>query len=163
MITRATMMALAALALSGGLAFAGSDMAGHDHGRHAFAAGEPGDPRQPIARTVEIEMRENADATMAFSPGRIEVAEGKQLRFVLVNRGTADHELMLDTPRNNARHGAAMTGDPMMRHDDANGRRLAPGASTEVLWRFSKPGIFEYACLIPGHYESGMHGVVVVR
>lgn len=163
MRTRATIMAIAVLALSGGAAIAGSGVAGHNHGGHAaFAAGEPGDPGRPISRTVEIEMRENGD-TMAFFPSRIEVPKGEQLRIVLVNRGTTDHEFMIDTPQNNARHAEAMSDDPEMRHEQANARRVAPGASVQMLWHFSRPGTFEFACLIPGHYEAGMHGAVVVR
>lgn len=49
-----------------------------------------------------------------------------------------------------------------MQHDDPNGKRTDPKKVSELLWRFSNAGTFEYACLIPGHYESGMKGVVVV-
>jgi uncharacterized cupredoxin-like copper-binding protein len=50
-----------------------------------------------------------------------------------------------------------------MQHHDANAVRLAPGKDTAILWRFTKAGTFEFACLIPGHYEAGMHGRVVVK
>ena len=50
-----------------------------------------------------------------------------------------------------------------MEHDDPNGKRLAPGRLREIVWRFTKAGTFEFACLIPGHYESGMNGTVVVK
>jgi len=32
-----------------------------------------------------------------------------------------------------------------------------------MLWRFSQAGTFEFACLIPGHREAGMHGTVTVK
>jgi uncharacterized cupredoxin-like copper-binding protein len=32
-----------------------------------------------------------------------------------------------------------------------------------LVWRFTKSGEFEFACLIPGHRESGMIGKVVVK
>ena len=32
-----------------------------------------------------------------------------------------------------------------------------------VEWRFTKPGTFYYGCLIPGHFEAGMIGKVVVE
>jgi uncharacterized cupredoxin-like copper-binding protein len=32
-----------------------------------------------------------------------------------------------------------------------------------MVWRFSKAGTFEFACLIPGHREAGMTGTVTVR
>jgi uncharacterized cupredoxin-like copper-binding protein len=41
--------------------------------------------------------------------------------------------------------------------------RLAPGKSGEIVWRFTKPGTFEYGCLIPGHREAGMTGTIVVK
>jgi uncharacterized cupredoxin-like copper-binding protein len=50
-----------------------------------------------------------------------------------------------------------------MEHDDPNGKRLAPYSNAEILWKFTKTGEFEYACLIPGHYEAGMVGKVVVK
>jgi uncharacterized cupredoxin-like copper-binding protein len=127
-----------------------------------FAAGEPGDSKKS-ARTIEISMNETADAKMRYAPALIEVKRGEQIRFVLKNVGKADHEFMLDTLANNAKHKAAMRENPDMEHDDPNGARLAPGATNEILWRFTKAGTFEFACLIPGHYESGMHGTVTVK
>jgi uncharacterized cupredoxin-like copper-binding protein len=56
-----------------------------------------------------------------------------------------------------------MEKNPDMEHDDPNGRRLNPDGSSEIVWRFTKAGTFEFACLIPGHYESGMKGTVVVK
>ena len=46
------MGAAAALALSTGLALAGPGEPGHSH--KAFAAGEPGDPKKPVAKTIEV-------------------------------------------------------------------------------------------------------------
>jgi uncharacterized cupredoxin-like copper-binding protein len=82
---------------------------------------------------------------------------------VLQNAGEVDHEFLIDTVANNAHHKSAMAENPDMQHAEPNGRRLAPGARSELIWRFTKPGSFEIACLIPGHYEAGMKGVVVVR
>jgi uncharacterized cupredoxin-like copper-binding protein len=50
-----------------------------------------------------------------------------------------------------------------MEHDDPNAQSIEPGKQKDILWKFSKPGTFEFACLIPGHYEAGMHGKVVVK
>ncbi|HYF54535.1 MAG TPA: plastocyanin/azurin family copper-binding protein [Salinarimonas sp.] len=50
-----------------------------------------------------------------------------------------------------------------MEHEDPNAKRLKPGASGVLTWQFTKPGTFEYACLIPGHREAGMVGTAVVN
>jgi uncharacterized cupredoxin-like copper-binding protein len=50
-----------------------------------------------------------------------------------------------------------------MDHEEPNGARLKPADRMELLWRFTKAGTFEFACLLPVHYETGMKGVVVVR
>jgi uncharacterized cupredoxin-like copper-binding protein len=41
--------------------------------------------------------------------------------------------------------------------------RLTPKKSAEIVWKFTKPGTFEYSCLIPGHRENGMIGKVTVK
>jgi len=156
----ALMAAAAALTLSTGLAVASPGEAGHSH--KSFATGEPGDPKKPIARTIEVTMKET-DAKMLFEPNKVEIKRGEQVRFVLRNYGQVDHEFMLDTVENNAKHKIAMEKNPDMEHDAPNGKRLAPKGSNEIVWRFTKPGTFEFACLIPGHYESGMHGTVIVK
>jgi uncharacterized cupredoxin-like copper-binding protein len=163
MTFRLTTLAGAAcsLALATTLAVAAPDEPGHSH--KTFAAGEPGDPKKPIAGTMEITMHETEDAKMLFSPNWVEVKRGEQVRFVLKNAGKVDHEFMLDSVANNAKHKIAMEKNPDMEHDDPNGRRLNPDGSSEIVWRFTKAGTFEFACLIPGHYESGMKGTVVVK
>jgi len=50
-----------------------------------------------------------------------------------------------------------------MEHDDPNAVRLGAGDDVEIIWSFTNAGSLEFACLIPGHYESGMHGDVVVE
>jgi uncharacterized cupredoxin-like copper-binding protein len=135
---------------------------GHRHGpAHGFAAGEPGKSGK-AARVVEIVMSEGP-GTMTYSPDRIEVRKGELIRFVLKNAGQLRHELLIDSFENNARHKAEMAKSPDMSHEEPNGRHVEPGQSAELLWRFTKAGTFEYACLIPGHYESGMKGVIVVK
>ena len=108
-------------------------------------------------------MKETEDGKMLFVPDRVEAKRGEQVRFVLKNAGKVDHEFILDTPERNAKHKVEMRKNPDMEHDDPNGKRLAPGGTGEIVWRFSKAGTFEFACLIPGHHESGMHGKAIVK
>jgi uncharacterized cupredoxin-like copper-binding protein len=126
-----------------------------------FSAGEPGDPRKP-ARTVEIIMKEEYGA-MAYVPNRIEVKHNEQIRFVLKNVDNQTHEFLLASAADNLKHAALMKKFPEMEHDDPNGKTLKPNGTSEILWRFSKRGTFEFACLIPGHREAGMIGTVIVK
>ena len=150
----------ASLVLFGGMAVAGSKHA--DHAHRSFETGEPGDPSK-TARVIEVTMRETPEEKMEFVPDRIEVKLGEQIRFAIKNVGTTDHEFMLDSVARNAKHKIAMEKNPDMEHDDPNGKRLVAGKASEIVWRFTKRGTFEFACLIPGHYESGMHGAIVVK
>jgi uncharacterized cupredoxin-like copper-binding protein len=81
----------------------------------------------------------------------------------IVGIGAEDHEFLLASTEGNLKHAAAMKNNPDMEHDDPNGVRLAPKKSAELLWKFSKPGTFEYSCLIPTHREYGMTGKVIVK
>lgn len=134
---------------------------GHHHDDETFSAGEPGDPGKPV-RVVPVTMSET-DGKMVFMPDKLEVKKGDQVRFVLRNNGELDHEFILATTAENLKHAEAMKKNPDMEHDDPNGKRLAPKKTGELLWKFSKAGEFEYACLIPGHREGGMVGKVVVK
>ena len=94
----------------------------HAHETHSatYSAGEPGNPKQP-SRTIEVEMSE-----MAYTPSRIEVKRGEQIRFVIRNAGKEDHEFLLATTQENLKHAEDMKKHPHMEHDDPNGVRLAP-------------------------------------
>ncbi|MBS0245953.1 MAG: cupredoxin family protein [Proteobacteria bacterium] len=126
-----------------------------------FSAGRPGDPKKP-ARTVTVTMHDDAIG-MHYVPDRIEVKRGEQVRIVIENKGVLKHEFTLATMQDNKKHGALMMKFPDMEHDDPNAKSIEPGKSAEILWRFDKSGTFEFACLIPGHYEAGMHGTASVK
>jgi uncharacterized cupredoxin-like copper-binding protein len=134
---------------------------GHSHDHASFSAGEPGSPKRP-SRTVLITMREG-DGKMMFMPDRLEIKRGEQVRFVITNSGELDHEFVLATTEENLKHYEEMKKNPEMEHDDPNAKRVGPKKKSEVLWRFTKAGQFEYGCLIPGHRESGMTGIITVK
>jgi uncharacterized cupredoxin-like copper-binding protein len=147
-------LALAVAGLSAWSTWAAS----HDNHHHqSYAAGEPGNPGKP-SRTVEVRMSE-----MEYRPAQIEVKRGEQIRFVIHNAGADDHEFLLASTEENLKHAEEMKAQPHMSHDDPNAVRLMPTKSAEIVWRFTRPGTFEYACLIPGHREGGMIGRIVVK
>lgn len=152
---------VAAVLASGGAAIAGGEHAGHAQRDEGRATGEPGDRKRP-ARVVQVTMTE-ANGKMLFAPAQIEVRKDEQIRFVLRNGGELEHEFVLGTTEENLRHAGSMSKNPDMEHDDPNAVRLSPKKTGDLVWRFSKAGEFEYACLIPGHREAGMVGSVVVK
>ena len=131
------------------------------HDQPHFTAGEPGNPKRP-ARVVEVTMREGA-GTMTYVPEKLQVRKGEQIRFRLKNEGELAHEFLLASTEENLKHAEEMKKNPEMEHDEPNGKRLEPKASTELVWKFTKRGTFEYGCLIPGHREAGMTGIIVVK
>ncbi len=50
-----------------------------------------------------------------------------------------------------------------MKHYDPNSVLIEPGATEELVWTFTNATGLEFACNIPGHYQSGMVGKVNVR
>src|SRR5215203_1237775 len=157
-------IALAATALLSANAWAGEGPAGHSHGHghdESFSAGEPGNPKKP-AKIVQVTMGES-DGKMLFVPARLEVRKGDQVKFLLRNNGELEHEFVLASTADNLKHAEEMKKHPDMAHEEPNGRQLAPKKTSEIVWRFTKAGEFEYACLIPGHREAGMTGTIIVK
>lgn len=100
---------------------------------------------------------------MLYEPSRITVRRGEQIRFVIYNEGVENHEFILSTVVANRKHAALMKKFPHMEHPDPNAVTLTPFNKEEILWKFTKRGEFEFACLIPGHREAGMYGKVIVK
>ena len=148
------------VSLVSGTALAAPGAAGHSHGSD-YSAGEPGNPKKP-ARIVQVTMAEGS-GKMMFIPDRVEIKRGEQIKFIIRNNGELSHEFILATTAENMKHAEEMKKNPEMEHDDPNGKTLEPKKATELVWRFTKAGQFEYGCLIPGHRESGMTGIIIVK
>lgn len=144
---------------------AGAHSGGHD-GDHAadhdakMLIGTPG-KAEDVDRTLDVTMRETDDGEMIFEPAEFDINPGETIRFNVKNDGELEHEFVIDTVEQNVVH-KAMMAEYDMEHDDPNSVRLDEGKSGEVIWTFANEGTFEFACLIPGHYESGMHGPITV-
>ena len=110
------------------------------------------------ARTIEVRMTDD----MRFTPARIEVKEGETIRFVVRNAGKILHEMVIGTPEELAQHAALMRKFPGMEHDEPYMAHVAAGKRGELVWNFNRPGTFQFACLIPGHFEAGMTGTLIV-
>lgn len=139
--------------------------AGHEPKPHQHAAqvietafGQPGNPRQ-VSRTFSIEMTDN----MRFTPPLLTVQRGETIRIIATNQGKLLHELVLGTPEEIKHHSDAMKQHPGMAHEEPNMVHVAPGLQGDLVWQFTKAGEFQFACLLPGHFEAGMVGKVIVR
>jgi uncharacterized cupredoxin-like copper-binding protein len=111
------------------------------------------------SHTVRLTMKD----TMRFSPDTLQVKRGATVRFVLTNEGKTMHEMVLGTMDELKQHAELMRKNPGMEHDEPYMAHVAPGKSESIVWQFTKPGEFYYGCLIPGHFEAGMIGKVIVR
>jgi uncharacterized cupredoxin-like copper-binding protein len=107
-------------------------------------------------------MKETDDGKMIFTPAVIKVRKDQTVKISIKNAGTVDHEFVLDQEDKILEHKAVMEKFPEMEHADPNSIRLAAGESGEIIWKFTTDGQFKFACLVPGHYEAGMHGDVTV-
>jgi uncharacterized cupredoxin-like copper-binding protein len=156
-----TGMLLFAITASAGSAWA------HGGEEHKKAAGPvrkeqkdwgiAGDARS-IKRTIRVSM---SDA-MRFSPDAITVRRGDTVRFVFRNEGQQLHEFVLGTRKELEAHAALMMKFPNMQHDEPYMAHVPPGRTAEIIWTFNRPGDFDFACLVPGHYQAGMVGKITV-
>jgi uncharacterized cupredoxin-like copper-binding protein len=122
---------------------------------HAW--GRQGDPGK-VARTITIGM---SDA-MRYTPAEIRVKQGETIRFVVKNNGKAMHEMVIGTLAELKEHGELMKKHPNMEHDEPYMAHVPPGKSVEIVWTFTKAGEFHYGCLVPGHFDAGMIGKIIV-
>ncbi len=130
-------------------------MEGMSHGWNEGAVGRPGDPAK-VSRTIEVTM----DDTMRLTPNQINVTAGETVRFFLKNTGKMPHEMMIGSMDELKEHAEMMRKMPDMKHAMPNMARLDPGQRGGIVWQFDKPGKVDFACLVPGHMEAGMVGMV---
>lgn len=119
--------------------------------------GIAGDARD-AKRTIRIAMTDD----MRFSPSTIEVKEGETVRFVVQNKGKVLHEMVIGTRQALDEHAALMQKFPTMEHDEPHMAHVPAGKQGELVWKFNRTGDFDFACLIPGHYQAGMVGKIKV-
>ncbi len=171
---------IAALAMSVSVTAlgAGAHDGGHHGGGDGAKSGEAGKASE-ASRTITVEMYDNY-----YEPESIDVKPGETVRFVVENKGNLVHEFNIGTPAMHEAHqkemkmmvehgviqGGKLNHDMMdmdmgngqsMKHDDPNSILLEPGKNGEVVWKFAEKTNIEFACNVPGHYQSGMYGEVI--
>lgn len=99
---------------------------------------------------------------MRFTPRHIEVRQGETVRLRAENKGKVLHEIVLGTKADLDRHAEMMVKHPGMGHDEPSMAHVKPGQHGDIVWNFNRPGTFDFACLIAGHYQAGMTGTITV-
>jgi uncharacterized cupredoxin-like copper-binding protein len=112
-----------------------------------------------VKRTVRIEMTDD----MKFTPNRITVKLNETIRFQVMNKGKVLHEMVIGTKKELDEHAEMMKKFPNMEHDEPYMAHVDPGKSADMVWLFNRAGEFDFACLIPGHYQAGMVGKIIVN
>ena len=140
------------------LALAGGKHAGGHDDDHAMAYGAPSEAAQ-VSRVIEVQAADN----MRYTPAAITVRRGETVKFVVKNTGKLPHEFVLGNAQSLKEHAEVMRRYPDMEHDDPNMVKMAPGGTGNLIWKFTRAGTVEFACLIPGHYEAGMKGRIRVN
>ncbi|WP_299566628.1 plastocyanin/azurin family copper-binding protein [uncultured Sulfitobacter sp.] len=132
------------------------EVPGHD------PIGKPSDGSS-IDRMIEVFIRETESGYMLFEPDAIQIERGSVVRFAISNAGALDHEFFLGSFDEVAEHQQWMREHPDMQHDSANSVSIPSGQNAELTWEFSDMTNLEFVCLIPGHREAGMWGVIIVH
>jgi uncharacterized cupredoxin-like copper-binding protein len=156
-------------ALAFAMAFAANAALAHDvsHARkktftpvapEETAFGRAGDPRK-VTRTIRLGM---SDA-MRFTPSAFTVKPNETVRFIISNGGKVLHEMVIGTTEELQKHAELMRKFPGMEHDEDYMAHVKPGKRGEIVWQFTKPGKYSFACLVPGHFEAGMVGKLQVK
>ena len=158
---KSALAALAALAFSAGAH--GHGDAAHDTKPRAISTeetvfGREGDPRK-VSRTIDVEMSDK----MRFTPGSLQIRQNDTVRFRVKNAGKVMHEMVIGTLDELKKHAELMKKFPNMEHEEPYMAHVAPGRSETIVWQFNKTGEFHYGCLVPGHFEAGMVGRIVVN
>lgn len=112
-----------------------------------------------VRRTITLQMSDD----MRFTPSHIDVREGETVRLQVKNKGKVLHEIVMGTKAELDQHAALMKKYPGMEHDAPYMAHVAPSKTGDIVWNFNRAGSFDFACLIPGHYEAGMTGTITVQ
>lgn len=138
-------MVVAVVALSAATTACASDGAAAEPDASALGPGEV---------TIELDVEHSV-----FDPEEIRVLQGTEVTFEVVNGDPIGHELIVGDAALHAAHEAGTH----VSHAPIPGEvSLQPNASGATTIRFDEPGTVEFACHLPGHYDYGMYGEIVV-
>ena len=116
----------------------------------AFGHGEGGHGKPKAVDYSKAEEMPFGRAGNPKNAGRaVRVAMNDKMQFVAMKELKEHAELMRKFPN--------------MEHDEPYMAHISPGKVGEMVWQFTQPGEFYYACLMPGHMEAGMVSKIIVK
>lgn len=101
--------------------------------------------------TVKVVLR---DFTVSMSRHNLPVRT--PIRFVITNRGKAEHEAVLG-------HAGAVDEALEVQGREYEADDIAPGSTRTVTWMVPRAGTYQLACHMPGHFQMGMKTLFSVR
>ncbi len=165
------------LALVGALALAALALAACGEEKEEAAATPAATPpaaeetAPPAAEVIQITMGE-----MFFEPKEIRLKEGQQVQIELVNEGVVEHEFMVGREARPAPGGyeqdffegidVQFTGEKAeLEREEGHGTEVMLEAGGRAVLTFTVPTgtEWEIGCFVPGHYEAGMKGKLIVE
>jgi uncharacterized cupredoxin-like copper-binding protein len=150
---------------------------GHAHGAedsHDQPANALMQSAMEVTRTIQVDMNDS----MRFTPDTLQVAAGEAVKLVVHNSGKLPHEMVLGSEAALKAHAVEMqklagkstgqsSGHADEHHHGAGNDFIElsvnPGETKEWVIRFDKAQTLQMACLIPGHFEAGMKGQLLVE
>lgn len=127
-----------------------------------------------VERTISVEAGD-----MWFDPEEMDIAPGETVQFDITNTGSIEHEfvigdkaaqeahreMMQDMGGSHGEGGHGGHGGHDMAEGEHGGQMpavtIAAGETQSLIWTAPENvESLEYACNIPGHYESGMYGTL---
>lgn len=146
---------------------------GHAHGAddsHNEPANALMQSAMEVTRTINVDMNDS----MRFTPDTLQLAAGEAVKLVVHNSGKLPHEMVLGSEEALKAHAIEMqklagqsTGHADGHHhgvgNDFIELSVNPGETKEWVIRFDKAQTLQMACLIPGHFEAGMKGQLLVQ
>ena len=140
-----------------------ADDGGMDHGgmgtADTSAFGEPGDLDE-ADRTIQVSMLD----TFRYQPAEVTLDLDETIAFEVTNDGALPHEFVLGDRALQDDHEATMQGmGDEVPSDEPFAISVQPGEVKSLVWSFSEPGTFEFACHVAGHYDAGMIGTISVQ
>ena len=115
--------------------------------------------------------------TVSFEPNTITLKAGEHVTIRFLNRSSGEHEFMAGRTAQSGAGGfhedalagvkVDTTGSTAAVHEMGHGGfglQVAAGKTAEASFDVPlKAGRYEFGCFVPGHYEAGMKGTLVIN